>query len=167
MSAAAGRANGCSVGCWLFPYLSQSSLTTYQPDIPAIPALILCGQEATGKTLTITNVLSALGSPYAIIKSRECITGRHLMERTVLSCKAAVEEAGYGPFPSIDGRCENLSVLTVLLQQLLTLCRKFVIVFDGIDRQREASSTLLQALARLGEIVRLPPPQADLYLQAH
>ncbi|MCJ1447881.1 MAG: hypothetical protein MMC23_008393 [Stictis urceolatum] len=131
----------------------EQTVALLDPDIPAIPALILCGQEATGKTLTITNVLSALGSPYAIIKSRECITGRHLMERTVLSCKAAVEEAGYGPFPSIDGRCENLSVLTVLLQQLLTLCRKFVIVFDGIDHQREASSTLLQALARLGEII--------------
>jgi hypothetical protein len=32
--------------------------------------------------------------------------------------------------------------------------RRFVLVFDGIDHQRDAPPTLLPALARLGEIVR-------------
>jgi hypothetical protein len=32
---------------------------------------------------------------------------------------------------------------------------RFVLVFDGIDQQRDAPPTLLPALARLGEIVSL------------
>jgi len=32
---------------------------------------------------------------------------------------------------------------------------RFVLVFDGIDRQREAPGTLLPGLARLSEIVSL------------
>lgn len=60
------------------------------------------------------------------------------------------------------GRCENLAQLAVELGKLVdnwTVSaeedeqRKFVLVFDGIDRQRDAPPTLLQALARLGEIV--------------
>ena len=59
------------------------------------------------------------------------------------------------------GRCETLSMLVVHLQRLLLLERqrrqqegKFILVFDGVDRQREAPLTLLPALARLGEMVR-------------
>ena len=67
-----------------------------------------------------------------------------------------------------SGRCENLSTLTVHLQKLLEKQEKFVLVFDGVDKQREAPPTLLPALARLGEvipqltvvlIVRHPPPR--------
>ena len=47
--------------------------------------------------------------------------------------------------------CENLAALIVHLQRLLKDRPRFVLVFDGIDRQREASPTLLPALARLGE----------------
>lgn len=34
---------------------------------------------------------------------------------------------------------------------------KFVLVLDGIDKQREAPHTLLSALARLGEVVCFCP----------
>lgn len=107
--------------------------------------------------MTAKQTLEALGGQYVIIQSRECITGRHLLERTTLACKEAIEKTGQGPFNDIDGRCENLSVLAVHLQTLLSGCTKFVVVFDGIDRQREAPPTMLQALARLGHIVRTCP----------
>jgi len=55
------------------------------------------------------------------------------------------------------GRCEQISGLAVLLEECLGAWssnnRKFVLVLDEIDRQREAPPTLLSALARLGEIV--------------
>jgi len=68
------------------------------------------------------------------------------------------------------GRCENLSQLVVELSRLLANWetseedgkRRFVLVFDGIDRQRDAPPTLLPALARLGEVVRHPPFTASL-----
>jgi origin recognition complex subunit 5 len=43
----------------------------------------------------------------------------------------------------------------VELQSLLEGRGKFILAFDGIDGQREAATTLLPAIARLGEIVRL------------
>jgi origin recognition complex subunit 5 len=58
------------------------------------------------------------------------------------------------------GKCEHVSSLAVLLGDALNTpaaaaSEKFVVVLDGIDRQREASHTLLAALARLGEVVSL------------
>jgi origin recognition complex subunit 5 len=55
-------------------------------------------------------------------------------------------------------RCETLSQLTVELSKILKYTPRpdgfrFVLVFDGIDRQRDAPHTLLPALARLSEIV--------------
>ena len=117
--------------------------------------LVAHGSRATGKSLTIAEVLRALGIPHAIIRSRECITGRHLLERTILACKLEVEKTGETVFNDIDGRCESLSSLAVILQRLLEHTQKFVLVFDGIDKQREAPPTLLPALSRLGELVRI------------
>lgn len=95
---------------------------------------------------------------YAIVKSAECISGRHLLEQTVGAVAKAVRWEGN------VGRCENLAQLVVELGRMLEGWtklndeeagkQKLVIVFDGIDRQREAPPTLLPALARLGEIVR-------------
>lgn len=60
------------------------------------------------------------------------------------------------------GRCESLAQLAVELGRLIerwavgttdTLKRRFVLVFDGIDKQREAPPTLIPALARMGELV--------------
>lgn len=94
---------------------------------------------------------------YAIIKSSECITGRHLLEQTVGAVARVLE------WKEKIGRCESLPQLVVELEKLLGNWNKhsprddskqrLVLVFDGIDRQREAQPTLLPALARLGEIV--------------
>lgn len=50
-------------------------------------------------------------------------------------------------------RSENTAALVVQLQRLLSGIEKFVLVFDGIDHQREAPATLLPALARFNEFV--------------
>jgi origin recognition complex subunit 5 len=63
------------------------------------------------------------------------------------------------------GKCEHVSTLVVLLSDILSSSaassktgenngtNKFILVLDGIDKQREASQMLLAALARLGEVV--------------
>jgi origin recognition complex subunit 5 len=99
---------------------------------------------------------------FAIVKSAECITGRHLLEQTVGAVAKAVEWTG------ASGRCESLSQLVVELGKLLSgrapntagdAKRGFVLVFDGIDKQREPPPTLLPALARLGEVVSCVFPE--------
>ena len=101
-------------------------------------------------------VLSANGVQHCIINSRECITGRHLLERTVASCLDALDEYDGSEIDRRPySRCENISALVVHLQTMLEGRDKFVLVFDGIDQQREAPPTLLPALARFGEVVCL------------
>ena len=125
------------------------------------------GTEATGKSAITAALLerleAAAASPdtdtdtgpnlrHAIINSVECITSRHLFETVV--GKAAVALQWDRP-PS---KCETAAQLTVDLARMLKDTPRpdgfrFVLVFDGIDRQREAPPTLLPALARLSEIV--------------
>ncbi|KAL8977793.1 MAG: hypothetical protein Q9205_006480, partial [Flavoplaca limonia] len=118
-------------------------------DLFSIPNLVLHGTEATGKSLSINALLSAIDTPSAIIRSKECITTRHLLERTLTKVQEALGDSS----PSIDGRCESISAFVVQMQRLLEDQKKFILVFDNIDRQREAAPTLLPALARLGELI--------------
>lgn len=92
---------------------------------------------------------------YAIVKSAECIGGRHLLEQTTLQIAKSIGYEG------TLGRCENLAQLRVDVGRLLEEwsatsngTRRMVLVFDGIDIQKDAPQTLVPALARLGEIVR-------------
>ena len=137
---------------------SSNKLTTQQPDAPTSSTIVLYGLEATGKSLSTRAVLDALETAHAIIDSRECITTRHLLDRTVAECKAAIQQFDdRAAVKDVDSRCESVSVLVARLQKLLEHNdRKFILVFDGIDKQREAPPTLLPAIARLGEIVRSP-----------
>lgn len=134
-----------------------------QPDAAPCRNCIVYGIEATGKTAVVASLLQRLSaSPvgdenatplhYAIINSLECVTGRHLFETTLRKVAQAVASDSSAP------RCENLAQLTFELSKLLKHApppgmRGFVLVFDAIDRQREAPPTLLPALARLSEIV--------------
>ena len=98
--------------------------------------------------------MDALDIPSAVVRSQECITTRHLLERTVAVIKDAL--AAHGQLEetnALNGRCENISAFLVELQYLLVGKGKFILVFDGVDRQREAAPTLLAAIARLGETV--------------
>jgi origin recognition complex subunit 5 len=114
-------------------------------------------------------VLSALEVPHAFIRCAECITSKHLLTKILLETLDALglkdEWERFG-----KGRCENISSLAVLLGDALAqaptvvdegngrrrgqeVVEKFVLVLDGIDRQRDAPQTLLPGLARLGEVV--------------
>ncbi|KAH0537043.1 hypothetical protein FGG08_006141 [Glutinoglossum americanum] len=127
----------------------------FTPNTPNPSSLVVHGLEATGKSIIVKNVLSAVGTDHAIVRSQECVTVRHLLERTIAACGDAISSApGDGLDRGIGGRCENVSALAVQLQLLLAgATQKLVLVFDGVDRQREAPPTLLPALARLGELI--------------
>lgn len=110
----------------------------------------LCG--AQGKADDQDADEPAFQTQYAIINSLECVTGRHLFETTLQRVADAVG------LESATPRCENLAQLTYELSRILKHppqpeLRHFILVFDSIDRQREAPPTLLPALARLSEIV--------------
>ena len=101
-------------------------------------------------------MLSALRVPHGIVRSTECITGRHLLTKILWATLEALgRKSEWERFGK--GRCEHVKALAVLLGEILAELSgdggKFVLVLDGIDKQREAPQTLLAALARLGEMV--------------
>jgi hypothetical protein len=98
-------------------------------------------------------IIEKAGIPSAIVDSRECITSRQLLERTVSQCLDALADSG-AEFQQLP-RCDSISALHVRLETILRAQEKFILVFDGIDKQRDAPPTLLPALARLGEYVGL------------
>ncbi|KAK2016593.1 origin recognition complex subunit Orc5 [Colletotrichum eremochloae] len=140
--------------------------------------IVVYGTEATGKSAVVESLLQTLSKPsdeqqatatslnFAIVNSIQCITGRHLFERTV----AAVVDAIKWDAP--PRKCETLAQLMVELCKMLKYTQRpqgwrLTLVFDAIDRQRDAPPTLLPALARLSEvipcltcvfIVTAPPP---------
>lgn len=130
--------------------------------------IVVYGLESTGKSTITRLVLEAVELPHAIVDSKECITGRQLLEQTVASAAQAI-----GAVPS---RCESLATLQVQLSKLLQH-DKLVLVFDGIDMQREAPQTLIPALARMAESasynhcntsvtgLTCPDPQLDRHLR--
>lgn len=149
-----------------YPKMNSTDFSSHvQPNAPNPPTVVVHGISATCKSTIVRGVLSSLKVPHAIVRSTECITGRHLLTKILWGALEALGQQSewerYG-----KGRCENVSGLAVLLGQCLTSrsssgAEKFVLVLDGIDKQREAPQTLLAALARLGEIVsitRTPAP---------
>ncbi|KAI0389692.1 origin recognition complex subunit Orc5 [Xylariaceae sp. FL0594] len=154
--------------------------TLIHPSLAPCRKIVVHGTEATGKSAVVDGLLQALhssseeGLDYAIVKSAECITARHLFERTVsLVHDARINEAADANRP---GRCETLAALTAELTKMLKYpavegrdngerthplessrrgerTRRFVLVFDSIDRQRDAPHMLLPGLARLSEII--------------
>ena len=105
------------------------------------------GITATGKTAILKSLLPVISTPYAIIDSQECITARHLFERTLSSCSAALRL----PTSPASPKCETISLFAAHLETVLSSISSFTLVFDNIDRQREGPPTLLSALSRLGE----------------
>jgi len=141
--------------------LQNNSLVTdigiQQPGISSQSILVVHGISATCKSTIVRAVLNALEVPYAIVRSAECITGRHLLTKILWATLEALgrkdEWEKFG-----KGRCEHVSTLAVLLGECLaSTAEKFVLVLDGIDTQREAPQTLLSAVARLGEVVSSVP----------
>lgn len=91
---------------------------------------------------------------FAMVNSVQCITGRHLFERIVGAVADSLQS------DHVPRRCESLAQLTVELVRMLRDedggPRRFVLVLDAVDRQKDAPVTLLPALARLSEIVSTP-----------
>jgi origin recognition complex subunit 5 len=133
-----------------------------QPTTPSSPNLVIYGLTATGKSSITESVLESFQNStdtqvpirHAIISSAECITGRHILETAVDRVSNAV---GYSKTPP---RCESLASLASILKDIMAeyiagygdaSSAQFVLVFDGIDKQRDAPPTLLPALARLSE----------------
>ncbi|KAL2821745.1 hypothetical protein BDW59DRAFT_174097 [Aspergillus cavernicola] len=147
---------------------SENSSGIYSPAIqqpngnlgaqnPLPSTVVVHGISATCKSTIVSNVLTALEVPHAIVRSPECVTGRHLLTKILWGILDALgrrdEWEQFG-----KGRCEHVSSLAVLLGECLAsntgrAIEKFVLVLDGIDKQREAPPTLLSALARLGEVI--------------
>ncbi|KAF2810873.1 uncharacterized protein BDZ99DRAFT_462173 [Mytilinidion resinicola] len=145
-------------------------LSLFSPFLPSPPTLVVHGLDATGKSSIVKAVLEENSISHAIVNSRECITGRHLLERTLVACLDVVEASSEEKLDRKPyARCENISALSTHLQRLFEGREKFTLVFDGIDKQREAPPTLLTALARFGEsipnfsivmIITVPHPSA-------
>lgn len=92
---------------------------------------------------------------YARIDASQCITARHLFERIIASVATALDA------DQTSRRCETLAQLAVHVGDLLQSPSRnsrwrFVLILDSIDKQRDAPPTLLPALARLSELVRVP-----------
>ena len=109
------------------------------------------GLEATTKLKTITTVLSARSVPYGLVKCHLCLSQRHLLSKIL----ATVTEAlGRGDYTEQYDKIDSINALVTALEKLMKGVEgNVVLVIDGVDRQRGASSTLMSALARLGDMV--------------
>ncbi|KIW18306.1 hypothetical protein PV08_02594 [Exophiala spinifera] len=116
------------------------------------PVLVADGLEDAGKTEVILNVLEKANLQHALIKSRECLTQRHLLSKIFASCISGFEQEShleqYDRVDSINALLANLRRLNERDGQ-----RKFVVVIEAIDKLKQAGPTLLPALARLGDQV--------------
>ncbi|PHH79342.1 hypothetical protein CDD82_2444 [Ophiocordyceps australis] len=147
--------------------------TLVYPQAAPVANLVLYGTEATAKSAVTEQLLpclaasSSTGFGHAIINAAQCISARQLFERIVAAVARALhraEGAAQGEpateLPRRLARCETLAQLAVALETLLVprgapkASRwRFVLVLDGIDRQRDASPALVPGLARLSETI--------------
>lgn len=106
------------------------------------------------------SVLRALNVLHASIDVRLCINGRQLLEDIYASIFEALNHGngqanGITVDPAKLPRNDSLNALQANLETLLsTVKQKVMLMLDAIDRQKDAPSTLLPALSRLGEYVR-------------
>jgi origin recognition complex subunit 5 len=139
----------------LFRSFAHHQLTS-QAHLPSPPFLNIHGLTATGKSSILRSYFHLSRIPHTIINVRECITARHLLERIVAASLDTLDEF-YDEM--IDrrpyARTENLSALCVNMAKLLEGRGKLVVVLDAMDKLREGGGTLIAALGRLGETVRV------------
>ncbi|PHH65410.1 hypothetical protein CDD81_2514 [Ophiocordyceps australis] len=136
--------------------------TLVYPEAAPVANLVLHGTEATGKSAMTAQLLPCLaassptGFGHAIINVAQCVSARQLFERIVDAVARAMGEAE-GQLARRLARCETLAQLAVALETLLVSPRRsrwrFVLVLDGIDRQRDGPPVLVPALARLSETI--------------
>ncbi|KZF20670.1 hypothetical protein L228DRAFT_176883 [Xylona heveae TC161] len=139
-----------------FPYRHvqiRQLVHVLNPSRPSPPAIVVHGLNATGKSVIVGTITEAFNLSHAVIRARECITTRHLLERILAESLTAIRAAEPQNSWKGSASCENVGALSNALQDLLSGVPKFVLVLDDIDRQREIPPTLSPALARLGEVI--------------
>ena len=117
--------------------------------------MVAYGLENTSKVEVISAVLKEREIQHAIVKSKECLSQRHLLSKIFAACASALEEQ-----TRID-QYDKVDSINVLLGNLRKIFdrhndAKFVVVIEGIDKLKQAGPTLLPALARLGNQVYRP-----------
>jgi origin recognition complex subunit 5 len=151
-------------------------LYTNQTDAAPCRNLVVHGSEATGKTSVTTQLLARLAQGdgtdnnaansraaalvYATVDVARCISARHFFESIIVAVNNAISAwNGAEDNENASQRCETLAQLAASLSSIFDQPRTkdglkhFVLVLDGMDKQRDAPPTLMPALARLGETV--------------
>lgn len=125
-----------------------------QPDFLSPSTTVVHGVKSTGKSLTINSVLELCITRHAVVQSADWVDSRELLEAAISTVANILQEENHEHVGAdVDGKCESISTFVVQLQLLLEGQGNTILVFDGIDRQREPWLTLLPAIARLGEVV--------------
>lgn len=133
------------------------------------------GSEATGKSSVTNQLLVQLSHNneastnqastlvHATVNVARCISGRHFFESIIAAVTTAVRAwSGNGDGEVESQRCETLAQLAASLgvifdePQLKDGLTHFILVLDGMDKQRDPPPTLMPALARLCETVSQP-----------
>lgn len=130
---------------------SASPSNVGQANLSQPPISVAYGLEGTGKVEVISAVLEARSLCYAAIKCREYLSQRHLLGKIFAACAHATgREETLEQYDRVD----SLNSLSVNLQRLFdNPQQKMVLVLDAIDELKGAGSTMLPALARLGDMV--------------
>lgn len=95
----------------------------------------------------------------AVVRCEECLSLRHLLSKILSACATgSANEDGRETWSAQDSRSETVNAVSASLQRLFRAVDKdFVLVIDGIDKQRGSATNTLPALARLGDIVNNYP----------
>ncbi|ETN36661.1 uncharacterized protein HMPREF1541_08939 [Cyphellophora europaea CBS 101466] len=125
--------------------------TLFNGVFPPPPTVVAYGLQGSSKLEVITAVLNAHKLKHAVIKCRECLSQRHLLGKIFAACAQALgQEEAVERYDRVD----SLNALSVNLQKLFRGSNlRTVIVLDSIDELKGPGSTLLPALARLGDMI--------------
>ena len=124
-------------------------LTIIQDIYPSPTTLVVYGIRGSGKLTTVSSVLEARQIQYAIIRSEECLSLRHFLSSIQRACHGS-----NGQLRQEDSQVESVNALCASLERARRYeDERFVLILDGVDKQRGLHPTTLPALVRLGDRV--------------
>ncbi|KAJ9617023.1 hypothetical protein H2200_000744 [Cladophialophora chaetospira] len=126
--------------------------TYYNNTFPSPPILVAYGLEQSSKRQVINSVLQAREIAHTIIKSKECLSQRHLLSKIFA---ASITTLGHGGQIEQYEKTDNINSLLGNLRKLFERLErvKFVVILEDADELRQPGPTLLPALARLGDLI--------------
>ncbi len=126
--------------------------TYYNDTFPSPPILVAYGLEQSSKRDVILSVLQARSIAHTVIKTKECLSQRHLLSKIFA---ASITALGHGDQVDQYEKTDSINALLGNLRKLFERLggRKFVLVVEDADELKQPSPTLLPALARLGSLV--------------